>query len=156
MLTQIFSHSSGCVCTKTTKRASRVLIEKYYPRLTLDFHANKRVINEVAVVPSKRLRRKFAGFTTHPMKRIQKGPVRDISFTLQEEERERNDNYASEVSALDVSVSVGGLEVDSDTKDLLVALNFADIPVTIVNPVLASQDRPRRERRNVPGAAPRT
>ncbi|KAJ8521283.1 hypothetical protein ONZ45_g1993 [Pleurotus djamor] len=86
---------------------------------------------------------------------IQKGPVRGISFKLQEE-RERTDNYVPEVSAFDVRASVGGLEVDSDTKDLLVALNFADIPVTIVNPVLASQDRPRRERRNVPGAAPRT
>ncbi|KAJ8481476.1 hypothetical protein ONZ45_g15305 [Pleurotus djamor] len=146
----------GCVLTKTTKRASRALIEKYYPRLTLDFHTNKRIIYEVAVVPSKRLRNKIAGFTTHRMKRIQKGPVRGISFKLQEEERERKDNYVPEVSALDVSASVGGLEGDSDTKDLLVALNFADIPVTIVNTVLASQDRPRRERRNVPGAAPRT
>ncbi|KAJ6581193.1 40S ribosomal protein S17 [Mycena capillaripes] len=150
----------GRVRTKTTKRASRVLIEKYYPRLTLDFHTNKRIIDEVAVVPSKRLRNKISGFTTHLMKRIQKGPVRGISFKLQEEERERKDNYVPEVSALDTSAS-GGLEIDPDTKALLTALNFDSIPVSVVVPVTAQPERsgpgggPRRERRNVPGAAPR-
>ncbi|TEB26974.1 hypothetical protein FA13DRAFT_1795220 [Coprinellus micaceus] len=147
----VLTGRQGRVRTKTVKRASRVLIEKYYPRLTLDFHTNKRIIDEVAVVPSKRLRNKISGFTTHLMKRIQKGPVRGISFKLQEEERERKDNYVPEVSALDTSAT--GLEVDPDTKALLESLNFDNIAVNVVVPVTAVPERSgRRERRNVPGA----
>lgn len=54
----------GRVRTKTVKKASRQLVEKYYQRLTLDFHTNKRLSEEVAEIQTKRLRNKIAGFTT--------------------------------------------------------------------------------------------
>ncbi|KAI8357195.1 ribosomal S17-domain-containing protein [Mortierella sp. GBAus27b] len=140
--------SHGARRTKTVKRASKVLIEKYYPRLTLDFQTNKKIASEVAIIPSKRLRNKIAGFTTHLMKRIQRGPVRGISFKLQEEERERKDNYIPEVSALDTSA----IEIDTETQNLLKSLNFEDLPgVTAIEvkqaPVETRKPRaPRPER----------
>lgn len=70
---------------------------------------------------------KIAGYTTHLMKRIQRGPVRGISFKLQEEERERKDQYVPEVSALDFS-EAGQLDVDGETKDLLKHLGVRGFP----------------------------
>ncbi|RYG62325.1 40S ribosomal protein S17, partial [archaeon] len=109
--------------TKTVKKSARVIIEKYYSKLTLDFHTNKRITGEVAIIPSKRMRNKIAGFITHLMKRIQKGPVRGISLKLQEEEREARMDFVPERSAIDKDEIL----VDSDTKAMLDALNFKDL-----------------------------
>eukprot|EP00877_Chromochloris_zofingiensis_P012436 jgi/Chrzof1/7446/Cz02g24100.t1 len=114
----------GRVRTKTVKKASRVIIEKYYNRLTLDFDTNKRVCEEIAIIQSKRLRNKIAGFTTHLMKRIQRGPVRGISLKLQEEERERRMDFVPDESAINTEV----IEVDRDTMDMLKAINMAGLP----------------------------
>lgn len=48
----------GRVRTKTVKRSAKVVIERYYPKLTLDFETNKRICDEIAIIASKRLRNK--------------------------------------------------------------------------------------------------
>lgn len=90
----------------------------------------------------------IAGYTTHLMKRIQRGPVRGISFKLQEEERERKDQYVPEVSALDFTQNTenGTLDVDVDTKDLLKSMGFDQVNVTVV-PVTQQQTIERGGRR---------
>jgi small subunit ribosomal protein S17e len=132
------------VRTKTVKKASRVIIEKYYPKLTADFQTNKKICDEVALIPSKRLRNKVAGFTTHLIRRIAKGPVRGISFKLQEEERERRDNFVPDVSALNTS----SIEVDADTKAMLRAIDFGSLPnVVVAQPEVKQAPPPKNERR---------
>ena len=122
------------------------MIEGYYPKLTLDFETNKRLADEIAYIPSKRLRNKIAGYTTHLMKRIQKGPVRGISFKLQEEERERRDQYVPEVSALDLSNTDGALDVDKDTAELLKGLGFSKLPLNVTHVSSQTQERRFRKR----------
>jgi small subunit ribosomal protein S17e len=120
----------GRVRTKTVKKAARVIIEKYYPRLTLDFDTNKKICEEIALIPSKRLRNKVAGFVTHLMKRIEKGPVRGISFKLQEEERERKDNYVPAESAVNTNKVI----VDPITKAMLDGIGLCDLGVDVAEP----------------------
>ena len=59
--------------------------------------------------------------------------MRGISFKLQEEERERKDQYVPEISALDFTQNTeqGQLDVDADTKDLLKSLGVCLLPLNL-------------------------
>lgn len=126
------------------KKSARLIIEKYYSRLTLDFQTNKRMCDEVAIIASKRLRNKIAGFVTHLMTRIQKGPVRGISLKLQEEERERRMDFVPEVSAIETDV----IEVDQDTRAMLQELDLAKLDGLVIPSTQGpAPRRPRYDRR---------
>ena len=105
----------GRVRTKTVKRAAKVLLEKHYQKLTNDFHINKRILSEVAKVPTKRLRNKIAGFATHLVKRIQRGPVKGISLKVQEEERERRLDWVPKQS----EIQTDKVTIDNETSQML-------------------------------------
>ncbi|KAJ0968550.1 hypothetical protein J5N97_025467 [Dioscorea zingiberensis] len=89
----------GRVRTKTVKKSSRQVIERYYSRMTLDFHTNKKVLEEVAIIPSKRLRNK-------------------------EEDRERRMDFVPDESA----INVGRILLDKETIEMLASLGMADLP----------------------------
>ena len=107
----------GRVRTKTVKRASREVIEKYFYKLTEDFHLNKKILDNVALISTKRLRNKIAGYTTHLMKRIQKGPVKGISLKVQEEQREKLLDMIPLNSK--IAVDKKDYEVDDDVLKML-------------------------------------
>ena len=69
------------------------------------------------------MRNKIAGYTTHLMRRITKGPVHGISLKLQEEERERRLDFVPEVSALEQDT----IQIDPDTRDMLESLGFGNL-----------------------------
>ena len=57
--------------SKTVKKSAKVIIERYYPKLTLDFETNKRICDEIATIASKRLRNKVCfncqAYDTHKL-----------------------------------------------------------------------------------------
>lgn len=91
--------------------------------MTKDFHLNKRVCDDVAVIPTKRIRNKVAGYATRLMRRIEKGPVRGISLKLQEEERERKMEFIPSKSEFVAENTI----IDKETQDMLNHYNLSSI-----------------------------
>ncbi len=58
----------GRIKTAFIKKHAKEIIAKYYPILSKEFEKNKRILNIVAVFPSKRVRNRVAGYITRLMK----------------------------------------------------------------------------------------
>jgi small subunit ribosomal protein S17e len=110
----------GRVRNKVVKRAARSIVEKYYMKLDTDFHHNKRVTEDVAIIHSKRIKNKVAGYATRLMRRVQKGVVKGIYIKKQEEERERRENFIPKKSILDVEC----VEVDPVTMQMISTYSY--------------------------------
>ena len=54
----------GRIKTRAIKRVTHEIIEKHRERFNEDFENNKKVIDEVAEVQSKKIRNKIAGYLT--------------------------------------------------------------------------------------------
>ena len=108
----------GKIRTKTTKRAARKVVENHFSRLGKDFYVNKRVVLDVTLGTSKKLKNKISGYATHIMKRLARGPVRGISLKMQEEEREKRLDFVPEVPWMDEKAA-NGFSVDAVTARML-------------------------------------
>merc|ERR1712010_172702 len=105
----------GRVRTKTVKKAAKQAIEKFYNKMSIDFDFNKRVLDDVALIPTKRIRNKIAGYASRLMRRIQRGPVKGISLKLQEAERERRMEFVPENSEF----TPASIKFDPETRRML-------------------------------------
>lgn len=139
----------GKIRTKTVKRASKQVVEKYFSKLGRDYYVNKRVVVDVTVATSKKLKNKIAGYTTHIMKRLARGPVRGISLKLQEEERERRMDFVPEVSLVDQKIQ-DGITVDRSTMNMLKKLETGVPRYVKLDKEEAAKEVPKKGRRGAP------
>ena len=59
----------GRIKTALIKRVTKKLVKEHGDMLTTDFNENKKVVDEVAIVQSKKLRNVVAGYATRLTKR---------------------------------------------------------------------------------------
>jgi small subunit ribosomal protein S17e len=72
------------------KRLSTELLEKYSDRFTTDFEENKKTILSLAIVRSKVLRNKMAGYITSRLRREADQEKAETSSQIEEEEKEES------------------------------------------------------------------
>lgn len=59
----------GRIKTALIKRVTKKLVREYGDRLTTSFEENKKVVDEVTIMQSKKLRNVIAGYATRLTKR---------------------------------------------------------------------------------------
>lgn len=59
----------GRIKTTLIKRTANTLIKKYPEKFTEDFEKNKKIVAELASIPSKKLRNVIAGYTARLTKK---------------------------------------------------------------------------------------
>jgi small subunit ribosomal protein S17e len=72
------------------KRISSELLERYPDKFGTDFEQNKKTIKEIAVVRSKMLRNKVAGYITSSLRRQQARNQSKIASEMENEDAEEN------------------------------------------------------------------
>jgi small subunit ribosomal protein S17e len=78
------------------KRISTELLEKYPDRFSVDFEENKKVIKEIAVVRSKILRNRLAGYITSYLHKASIQNEQEISGSDEEEVLEKGSEIVEE------------------------------------------------------------
>lgn len=72
------------------KRLSTELLDKYPDRFTTDFEENKKTVLSLAIIRSKVLRNKMAGFITSKIRREADQEKAEISNQIEEEKEEES------------------------------------------------------------------
>ncbi len=75
----------GKVRPRYIKNLARKLLELYPDKFTTDFEHNKKLVIELADIPSKRVRNKVAGYITHLVRmRLEKEKAKEEEEVLEE------------------------------------------------------------------------
>ncbi len=76
----------GRVRPKFIKNLARKLLELYPDKFTTDFETNKKLVSELADIPSKKVRNKVAGEITRLVRRMKEKEVETVAVTEEVEE----------------------------------------------------------------------
>jgi len=79
----------GQVKTRFIKSFGEKLLEKYPDKFTADFEKNKKVLNELGIKTSKKVRNLIAGYLVHVIKRRERGQPLKIAYYQKPSQRKR-------------------------------------------------------------------